>query len=302
MQYTAIVKNLIGMKKKRVANLMVSGLWSEQNRDEMEKFCKVNVVADNVKDNDCTKMVDSSKWNIDPEGSFFYFCCNETVNGFEQNYDTFPWHLIPKGMPIIGDMSSNIGTKPVPWDKFDMAFMGAQKNLGPAGCTIMIIHERLFGHADKDVPILCDWKLHEESPDTYYNTPAIFPMYVTGLNISYMNQMGGLEYYSQLCQQRSTMLWNMIDSTNGYYKSKITDKAYRSNVNVIFRIQGGNKDLEETFMKLAQKAGISQIRAHGYNPGIRISMYNAMPVEGVAHLCNFMRTFMINFPANGAKM
>ena len=94
----------------------------------------------------------------------------------------------------------------------------------------------------------------------------------------------------------------MIDSTNGYYKSKITDKAYRSQVNVIFRIQGGNKELEETFMKLAQKAGITQIRAHGYNPGIRISMYNAMPVEGVAHLCNFMRTFMINFPANGAKM
>lgn len=241
MQYTAIVKNLIGLKPKRVANLIVSGLWSEQNRDEMQKFCNVNIVADNVKDNDCTRMVDPSKWNIDPEGSFFYFCCNETVNGFEQDYDKFPWHLIPKGMPVIGDMSSNIGTKPVPWDKFDMAFMGAQKNLGPAGCTIMIIHERLFGHADKDVPILCDWKLHEESPDTYYNTPAVFPMYVTGLNVSYMNQMGGLEYYDQICQERSTMLWNMIDSSNGYYKSKIIDKAYRSRVNVIFRIQGGNK-------------------------------------------------------------
>ena len=236
MQYTAIVKNLIGMKPKRVANLMVSGLWSEQNRDEMRKFCTVNEVANNVTDNDCTRMVPPSQWKIDPEGSFFYFCCNETVNGFEQNYDTFPWHLIPKGMPIIGDMSSNIGTKPVPWDKFDMAFMGAQKNLGPAGCTIMIIHERLFGHADKDVPVLCDWQLHENSPDTYYNTPAVFPMYMTGLNLSYMNQMGGLEYYTQLAEQRSTMLWNYLDSTDGYYKSKITDKAYRSRVNVIFRI------------------------------------------------------------------
>jgi phosphoserine aminotransferase len=244
MQYTAIVKNLIAMKPKRVANLVVTGLWSEQNRDEMQKFCNVNVVCDNVKDNDCTKMVDPSKWNIDPEGSFFYFCCNETVNGFEQDYDKFPWHLIPKGMPIIGDMSSNIGTKPVPWDKFDMAFMGAQKNLGPAGCTIMIIHERLFGHAEKDTPILCDWKLHEESPDTYYNTPAVFPMYVTGLNVSYMNQMGGLEYYTLIAQQRSALLWGCIDASKGYYKSKITDKAYRSNVNVIFRIAGGNKQME----------------------------------------------------------
>lgn len=302
MQYTAIVKNLIGMKPKRVANLIVSGLWSEQNRDEMSKFCNVNIVADNVKANDCTKMVDPSKWNIDPEGSFFYFCCNETVNGFEQNYDTFPWHLIPKGMPIIGDMSSNIGTKPIPWDKFDMVFMGAQKNLGPAGCTVMIIHERLFGHADKDVPVLCDWKLHEESPDTYYNTPAVFPMYVTGLNISYMNQMGGLEYYTQLAQQRSALLWKTIDASNGYYWSKIADKKYRSNVNVIFRIAGGNKEMEATFIKLAQKAGITQITAHGYNPGIRISMYNAMPVEGVAYLCNFMRTFQNNFPSNSAKM
>ena len=187
MQYTAIVKNLINLKPKRVANLIVSGLWSEQNRDEMQKFCNVNIVADNVKDNDCTKMVDPSKWNIDPEGSFFYFCTNETVNGFEHDYDRFPWHLIPKGMPVIGDMSSNIGTKPIPWDKFDMVFAGAQKNLGPSGCTVMIIHDRLFGHADKDVPVLCDWQLHETSPDTYYNTPAVFPLYMTGLNASYMN-------------------------------------------------------------------------------------------------------------------
>lgn len=157
MQYTAIVKNLIGLKPDRIANLMVTGLWSMQQYDEIKKFCKVNVVANNVTDNDCTRMVDPSLWNIDPKGSFFSFCCNETVNGFEFDYDTFPWHLIPKDMPIIGDMSSNVGTKPIPWDKFAMIYMGAQKNLGPAGCTVMIIRDDLFGHADKDVPILCDW-------------------------------------------------------------------------------------------------------------------------------------------------
>ena len=127
-------------------------------------------------------------------------------------------------------------------------------------------------------------------------------MYMTGLNASYMNQMGGLEYYTQLAEQRSALLWNCIDASGGYYWSKIADKNYRSRVNVIFRIAGGNKDLEATFVKLAMKNGISQIVAHGYNPGIRISMYNAMPVEGVAHLCNFMRTFQKNFPASSAKM
>ena len=125
MQYTAIVKNLIGLKPKRSANLMVTGIWSEQNFDEMSKFCKVNVVANNVKDNDCTRMVPVEKWNIDKDASFFYFCANETVNGFEFDLDTFPWHLIPKDMPVIGDFSSNIGTKTVPWDKFGVVFMGA---------------------------------------------------------------------------------------------------------------------------------------------------------------------------------
>lgn len=104
---------------------MITGLWSLQNSIETKKFCQVNIVADVVKDNDCTKMIDPSDWIIDPEGSFFHFCCNETVNGIEFDYDTFPWHLIPKDMPVVGDMSSNIGTKPIPWDKFGMVYMGA---------------------------------------------------------------------------------------------------------------------------------------------------------------------------------
>jgi phosphoserine aminotransferase len=125
MQYTAIVKNLIGRKPKRIANLMLTGLWSQQNYDEISKFCKVNVVANNITENDCTRMVDPKDWKIDPDASFFCFCCNETVNGFEFDFDTFPWHLIPKDMPVIGDMSSNIGTKNVPYDKFAMIYMGA---------------------------------------------------------------------------------------------------------------------------------------------------------------------------------
>jgi len=125
----------------------------------------VNVVANNITDNDCTRMVDPKDWKVDPDASFFCFCCNETVNGFEFDFETFPWHLIPKDMPVIGDMSSNIGTKNVPYDKFAMIYMGAQKNLGTAGCTIMLIREDMFGSAEPDTPILCDWKLFEESPD-----------------------------------------------------------------------------------------------------------------------------------------
>jgi len=186
---------MIGRKPKRTANLLITGLWSCQNYDEIKKHCEVNVVANNVTDNDCTRMVPHSEWKVDPEGSFFCYCSNETVNGFEFDDKTFPWHLIPADMPIVCDMSSNIGTKPVPWDKLAMVYMGAQKNLGCAGTTVMVIREDMFGHAEPDCPILCDWTLHENSPDTYYNTPAIFPMYVTGLNVKLMNDNGGLERY-----------------------------------------------------------------------------------------------------------
>ena len=267
-------------------------MWSNQNFDEISKHCKVNVVANNITDNDCTRMVPHDQWKVDKDASFFCYCGNETVNGFEFDDEKFPWHLFPKDMPIICDMSSNIGTKPVRWDKLAMVYMGAQKNLGAAGCTVMIIREDLFGHAEPDCPILCDWTLHENSPDTYYNTPAIFPMYVTGLNMSYMNEMGGLEHYEKLADTRSKLLWNLIDTSNGFYKSKITDKAYRSRVNVIVRIQGGNKDLEKQFVKEAGAAGIVQIVGHTFNPGIRISMYNTMAVAGVEYLCEFMIHFM----------
>lgn len=239
------------------------------------------------------------KWSVDPDASFFYFCTNETVHGFEFDLDAFPWHLIPKDQPIVGDFSSNIGTKPVPWDKFSVVFFGAQKNFGPAGCTVIIVKEDLLGHADKDVPILCDWKTFEESPDTYYNTPAVFPMYVTFMNVAYMNQMGGVDYYTRLTHQKSSLLWSTIDNSNGYYKSKITDKAYRSRVNVIFRIAGGNEELEKKFIEEAKKAGITQIVAHVANPKIRISMYNGMPLEGVQYLVKFMKNFQLNNPVNG---
>jgi len=302
MQYTAIVKNLIGLKPKKIANLMVTGMWSNQNYDEMQKHCTVNLVANTWTDNDCTKCVSYDKWNIHPDASFFYFCTNETVHGFRFDQDSFPWHMVPKDQVIVGDFSSNIGTEPIRWEKFGVVFAGAQKNLGPAGCTVIIVREDLLGHAEKDVPVLCDWTLHEKSPDTYYNTPAVFPMYVTGINVSYMNQMGGLEYYTNLSTQKSQMLWDCVDQSGGYFKSKITDKAYRSRVNVIFRIAGGNKELEAKFESEAGKVGIVQIKAHGVNPAIRISMYNAMPLEGVIYLTKFMRNFQQRNPVAGFEV
>ena len=161
----------------------------------MSKHCTPIIVADNITDNGCSSMVPHSKWNIDPEASFFYFASNETVNGFELKFEDFPWHLIPSDIPLVVDMSSNIGTCEIPWEKMGVVFAGAQKNLGISGCTVVIVRKDLFGYKAKDTPILADWKAFEDAPNKLYNTPAVYPMYITGINTSFMNQNGGLEYY-----------------------------------------------------------------------------------------------------------
>lgn len=271
-------------------------MWSNQCLDELKRHCNAVIVADNVVENDCCAMVPFNKWNIDPEASFFSFCSNETVNGWEWDFDYFPWHLIPKDCPVCIDMSSNIGTNYIPWDKVGVIYAGAQKNLGTAGCTVIIVREDLMHHAVKDTPIMNDWKTFELSPDKTYNTPGIWSIYVTGLNCSYMNQKGGLDYYIELARQRSLMLWDFIDRSGGYYRSKITDKKFRSRVNVVFRVQDANEGVESLFIEEAKAAGIVQIKGHTFCPGIRISMYNSMPVEGVSYLINFMRCFMNKYP------
>jgi len=116
MAYTSVAKNLVGLKPARKAMTMRTGMWSNQNLDELRKFCNTVVVVDNVTENNCCSMVPHDKWNIDPEASFFCMCTNETVNGFEQTFEDFPWHMIPKDIPICCDMSSNIGTNHIPWD------------------------------------------------------------------------------------------------------------------------------------------------------------------------------------------
>jgi len=292
MQYTAIVKNLIGLKPFKKAMHLKTGMWSNQCFAELKKYSEVITVADTITANDCTAMVPHDQWKIDPEASFFSYCSNETVNGFEIPWETFPWHLIPKDCPVCVDMSSNIGTNHIPWDKVGVIYAGAQKNLGTAGCTVIIVRNDLMGKAAADTPILCDWETFENSPDKCYNTPCVWAIYVTGLNVSYMNQQGGLEHYIQLAKQRSSMIWSFIDSSNGFYKTKITDSHYRSHVNICFRIQNGDKEIEAQFIKEAKNCGIVQITGHYFNPGIRISMYNSQPMGGVVYLISFMRQFM----------
>lgn len=186
-------------------------------------------------------------------------------------------------MVIVGDMSSNIGSCRINWNRYDVVYAGVQKNLGPTGATVIIVKKDLLGKAEKDVPILNDWTTFEKSPGTYYNTPPVFCIYMTALNISYQNQVGGIDYYNRMADVKSQMLYNLLDKSGGYYVNR-TDKNFRSRMNVNFRIEG-DLSLEDKLIKEAAKLKLVNIKGHPKNPGIRISMYNAMPINGVILLC-----------------
>lgn len=197
-------------------------------------------------------------------------------------------------------MSSNIGTRPINWDRFSVVYAGAQKNMGPTGTTIMIVKKSLLGKADSDIPIMCDWTTFENSPGSYFNTPPVWTIYVTGMNVSYMNQKGGLEYFDSEAKVKSNMLYELLDNSNGYFVNR-TEKRFRSRINVNFRIEG-DRSLEAKLIKEADQNKIVNIAGHPANPGVRVSMYNAMPVAGVVHLCHFLEKFMAENPINKSKL
>lgn len=218
-----------------------------------------------------------------------HICVNETVHGFEITDENFPWHLIPKDVPIVGDMSSNIATRKIDWNRYSVVYAGAQKNMGPTGVTIIIAKKSLFGKAAPDTPIMCNWEAFEKSPGSYYNTPPVWAIFVTALNVTYMNQNGGLVKYDNDAEIKSKMLYQVIDNSKGYYVN-MTELKFRSRINVNFRI-AKNIKLEDKLIAEAEKEKIINIKGHFTNPGIRISMYNAMPLQGVECLCKFLVKF-----------
>ena len=168
---------------------LTTGLWSEQSLTEARKHIPAGnlIEVTNTKGSDYTQLTDPDTWLIDDEASYLHVCINETVHGFEITEDNFPWHKFPKDLVVVGDMSSNIGTFNINWNRFDVVYAGVQKNLGPTGASVVICRKDLLGKAEKDVPILNDWKTFEMSPGTYYNTPPVWCIYVTALNATFMN-------------------------------------------------------------------------------------------------------------------
>ncbi len=197
MQFSAIPFNLLGGEKK-TANYLTTGAWSESAIKEAKKFCTPHEVwADSG--SKFTQVPSPDTWNIDKDAAYFHYCDNETIHGVEfPGASSFPFDVVPEGMDIVCDMSSNFCSRPVNWDKYGVVYAGAQKNVGPAGVCISVIRDDLIGtKMRKDTPLLFDWKQFRDAPTKFHNTPACYPIYVCGLNLAYMKRIGGLQHLEE---------------------------------------------------------------------------------------------------------
>lgn len=276
-QFSMIPLNLT--KPGETVDYVVTGAWSKKALEEGKKYCNAVVAAKG----DNKSVPPASAWKLSPDAKFVHYCDNETIGGVE-------FKAAPEvgDRVLVSDMSSNFISKPVDVSKYGIIYAGAQKNVGPAGVTIVIIRDDLIGHARPEAPVMLDYKIHVEN-DSMYNTPPCWAIYICGLVFDKLLKMGGLEAMQKLNEQKAAILYDAIEGSNGFYHSPV-DKAARSLMNVPFTIPS-NPDLEKAFIKEADKAGMLQLKGHRSVGGMRASIYNAMPIEGVQQLASFMKEF-----------
>lgn len=280
MQFSAVPLNLMVTGK---ADYAITGNFARNAYKEAKKFGDIHIAATSEADN-FTWVPTPDQLDIRPDADYFYICANNTIFGTE-------WHYDPNAgdVPVVADMSSNILSKPVDISKYGIIYAGAQKNMGPAGMAVVIIREDLMGHYRENMPVLLDYQLMADK-NSMYNTPPTYSIYMMKLVTEWVEQMGGLEAMAKNADIRSSMLYDYLDSTD-FYKGA-AQKASRSRMNVTFRT--GNDDLDKKFIQESIDAGMTNLKGHRLVGGMRASIYNAMPIEGVEYLIDFMKKFEKN--------
>jgi len=273
--------NLIGKTGK--ADYIVTGSWSSKAQKEASKYGKINVVHPKI--TNYGTIPEPSTWNLDPEASYVYYCANETVEGVEFQYVPD----IPNGIPLVCDMSSNFCSRPFDVSKFGLIYAGAQKNIGPAGVTIVIVREDLLGKALPICPTVFDYTIMAKD-NSLHNTPPCFSIYNIGLVFDWVIEQGGVEEMERRAIEKSKMIYDVIDNSNGFYSCAVEKKS-RSRMNVPYRVKA-NEDVESKFLKEAKAAGLLSLKGHRSVGGIRASIYNAVLPEHVLRLEAFMKDFM----------
>lgn len=277
-QFSMIPMNLL--RGKTTADYINTGDWSKKAIKEATRYCDVNVVA-NMEDNNFTRAPSQDELKLNPEAAYVHYTPNETIRGVEFDY-------IPDtgDVPLIADMSSNILSRPVDVSRFGMIYAGAQKNIGPAGLTVVIIREDLLGNTLPSTPALYDYKV-TAGADSMLNTPPTFGWYLAGLVFKWLKAQGGVEAMAEVNRRKAKKLYSVIDS-NPFYSNPVAVNA-RSWMNVPFIL--ANAELDKLFLAEADKNGLLNLPGHRSVGGMRASIYNAVPEVGVDALIDFMQDF-----------
>jgi phosphoserine aminotransferase len=277
-QFSAVPLNLIGATGK--ADYAITGNFSNLAYKEAKKFGGISVAASSA-DANHTFIPAQSDLKINHDASYFYYCANNTIYGTE-------WQYIPEtgSVPLVSDMSSNIMSRAVDVGKYGVIFAGAQKNMAPAGVTVVIVRKDLSGHALPGTPVVFDYATMIEK-DSMYNTPPCWCVYILGKVLKWVKANGGVSGMEELKMIRSGMVYDYLDNSK-LFKAAARREA-RSGMNVTFVT--GNADLDKQFAAEASEKGLVNLSGHRSVGGMRASMYNAMPIEGAKALVEFMKEF-----------
>ena len=278
LQFAAIPMNLL--RGKTSADYVNTGEWSKKAIKEARRYGAVNIAA-SAEDRNFTYAPKQAHWKLDPNAAYVHVCTNETIGGVE-----FHWLPDTGDVPLVADMSSHILSRPVEVAKYGLIYAGAQKNIGPAGLTIVIVREDLLGQALPLTPSVLDYKAQAQA-DSMLNTPATYSVYIAGLVFRWLKQLGGLPKIAQMNRAKAAVLYDFLDRTEYYYSP--VDKDDRSLMNVPFRLR--NEALNDEFLKQARQRGMVELKGHRAVGGMRASIYNAMPLDGVKALVAFMQEF-----------
>jgi len=279
-QFSAVPLNLL--LKGKSADYIVSGAWSKAAAQEAQNFGDINIIdiADKVKPS-TTSVIHPTKWPLNNNAAYIHYCPNETVDGIEI-------FELPEtnGVPIVADMSSTILSRAIDVSRYGVIYAGAQKNIGPSGLTLVIIRDDLLGKAQTATPCIMNYSTLAKN-DSMYNTPPTYAWYLAGLVFQWLKEIGGIEHIAISNQEKADLLYNTIDESDFYFND--VSPEYRSLMNVPFWLK--DESLNKTFIIEAEQAGLMALKGHRSVGGMRASIYNAMPIEGVQALTHFMTLF-----------
>ncbi|MCK5902898.1 MAG: 3-phosphoserine/phosphohydroxythreonine transaminase [Cocleimonas sp.] len=277
-QFSAIPMNLLDGNE--TADYINTGTWSKKAIKEAQRYCDVNVVASS-ENSDFLSIPPIESWNLNEDAAYMHYTPNETISGVE-------FHWIPEvgDVPLVADMSSTLLSRPLNVEKYGLIYAGAQKNIGPAGLTLVIVREDLIGKALKNTPAMMDYAIQSKA-GSMYNTPPTYSWFLAGLVFKWLKKNGGLEAMAEINERKSVKLYNAID-TSDFYKNSVNINC-RSWMNVPFTL--GNSDLDSDFLSQAAAQGLVTLKGHSSVGGMRASIYNAMPEAGIDALISFMVEF-----------